>query len=548
MDIVDTLQRAIGILEKEMKKGGASMMQLKNAGSLVQALSVMMDSSMINTADATKLTAFVQNQQEDSDSGAPAAAVYENQSGGILEVLGDMLDKAETQLESARQTETKSLHAYEMVKQSLTDEIKFGNKEMGEAKAGTAAASEKKAGAEGDLEMTNKDLSEDIKAKSELHHECMTKATDFEAEVKSRGEELAALAKAKQIINEAMASALDQQSAGLDEATSFLQMSTGTSAQVQAVHLIRELAKKHHNPMLAQLAARIVSVGRGRTGAADVFAKVKDLVRDMVEKLEAEAEADATQKAFCDKELGETNTKKDQKETEIEKLQTKIDSDSARSAELKEQTAALENELSILASSQAEMDKMRSEEKAVFDESKAELEKGLAGIKQALKVLRDYYAKEDKAHSSSDGASSGIVGLLEVCESDFSKNLAEVISVEESAVASYETETKENEIQKTTKEQDVKYKTKESTQLDKAAAETSNDLEGVKAELSAVLEYLKKIEEKCIAKAETFEERQARFKAEIEGLKNALQILNEEAALVQTGSTRRSLRAVRKHQ
>ena len=341
MDIVDTLQRAIGILEKEMKKGGASMMQLKNAGSLVQALSVMMDSSMINTADATKLTAFVQNQQEDSDSGAPAAAVYENQSGGILEVLGDMLDKAETQLESARQTETKSLHAYEMVKQSLTDEIKFGNKEMGEAKAGTAAASEKKAGAEGDLEMTNKDLSEDIKAKSELHHECMTKATDFEAEVKSRGEELAALAKAKQIINEAMASALDQQSAGLDEATSFLQMSTGTSAQVQAVHLIRELAKKHHNPMLAQLAARIVSVGRGRTSASDVFAKVKDLIRDMVEKLEAEAEADATQKAFCDKELGETNTKKDQKETEIEKLQTKIDSDSARSAELKDRKSVV---------------------------------------------------------------------------------------------------------------------------------------------------------------------------------------------------------------
>ena len=48
-----------------------------------------------------------------------------------MEVLGDMLDKAETQLESARQTETKSLQAYEMVKQSLTDEIKFGNKDRG---------------------------------------------------------------------------------------------------------------------------------------------------------------------------------------------------------------------------------------------------------------------------------------------------------------------------------------------------------------------------------------------------------------------------------
>ena len=30
-----------------------------------KALSVMMDSSMINTADATKLTAFVQSNQED---------------------------------------------------------------------------------------------------------------------------------------------------------------------------------------------------------------------------------------------------------------------------------------------------------------------------------------------------------------------------------------------------------------------------------------------------------------------------------------------------
>ena len=77
-----------------------------------------------------------------------------------------------------------------------------------------------------------------------------------------------------------------------------------------------------------------------------------------------------------------------------------------------------------------------------------EMEKGLNGIKMALKVLNDYYAKADKAHSSSDGASSGIIGLLEVCESDFSKGLAEMKAAEESAISTYETEIKQNDIEK----------------------------------------------------------------------------------------------------
>merc|ERR1712039_107351 len=105
----------------------------------------------------------------------------------------------------------------------------------------------------------------------------------------------------------------------------------------------------------------------------------------------------------------------------------------------------------------------------------------------------------------------------------------------------------ENEIERTTKEQDVKYKTKESTELDKDVAETSSDRAGVHEELDAVLEYLKKIEEKCIAKAETFEERKARFEAELAGLKEALRVLEDETALVQRSSRRERLRGVRRH-
>ena len=110
----------------------------------------------------------------------------------------------------------KDMQAFQMLAQSLKDEIKFSNKEMSEAKASLASASEKKASAEGDLSITSKDLSGDTAALSDLHHDCMTKAEDFEAETKSRGEELAALAKAKEIITETTGGA-DAQSYGLNQ-------------------------------------------------------------------------------------------------------------------------------------------------------------------------------------------------------------------------------------------------------------------------------------------------------------------------------------------
>merc|ERR1719446_595564 len=190
---------------------------------------------------------------------------------------------------------------------------------------------------------------------------------------------------------------------------------------------------------------------------------------------------------------------------DIEKLTTKIDQMSSKSAQLKEEVAVLQKELADLAASQAEMNKMRGEEKAIYDKNKPEMEQGLEGIKAALKVLKDYYAK-DASHSSADGASSGIIGLLEVCESDFSKGLAEMIATEEEAVAIYETETKENEIETATKKKDAEYKTKEHVGLDKSVSEHSSDREGVQAELDAVMEYLAKLDDMCIAKPETYEE------------------------------------------
>ena len=96
-------------------------------------------------------------------------------------------------------------------------------------------------------------------------------------------------------------------------------------------------------------------------------------------------------------------------------------------AKLKEEVATLQKELAEIASTQSEMDSLRAEEKATYEETKPELEKAVAGIQKALKVLKDYYAKA-ATHGASEGAGSGIIGLLEVAEADFSKNLSEVLA------------------------------------------------------------------------------------------------------------------------
>merc|ERR1712066_695919 len=136
-------------------------------------------------------------------------------------------------------------------------------------------------------------------------------------------------------------------------------------------------------------------------------------------------------------------------------------------------------------------------------------------------------------HSKATGSGNSIIGILEVVESDFATNLAKEETEEADAAAEYDKTTQENKVTKTLKDQDVKYKTQEFTGLDKQIAELTADRESTDAELSAVNEYYGKIKDRCIAKPETYEERQRRRSAEIAGLKEALAILNDETAFVQ---------------
>merc|ERR1712232_1373471 len=112
-----------------------------------------------------------------------------------------------------------------------------------------------------------------------------------------------------------------------------------------------------------------------------------------------------------------------------------------QSQKIREEIATLQKGLAELSRTQAEMDKLRAEEKALYEQQKPELEMGLKGVKLALKILNDYFAKSE---SASKGAGGGIIAMLEVIESDFTKNLAEITAEEDMAAQTYYIESMEN--------------------------------------------------------------------------------------------------------
>merc|ERR1719217_1301278 len=291
--------------------------------------------------------------------------------------------------------------------------------------------------------------------------DCMEKATDHEITVKGRAEELAALAKAKKIIQQMTAGAVSQ-------TYSFLQTSLTTRADLakfEVVELVKKLAKEQQSPALAQLASRLSAVIRyGATSGDDPFAKVKGLITDMITKLMNEAAAEASEKAYCDEEMAKTKAKKEELTDDIEKLTSKIDSDTSASERLKAEVKDLQKALADLADTQAEMDKVREETHAAYVTAKEDLEQGIAGVQGALEVLRNYHGESEGAflqqpaapekHEKSSGAGGSIIDILEVAESDFTKNLAEEETEEAAAQEEYDKTTQDNKINRATMEQE----------------------------------------------------------------------------------------------
>merc|ERR1719504_517582 len=95
-------------------------------------------------------------------------------------------------------------------------------------------------------------------------------------------------------------------------------------------------------------------------------------------------------------------------------------------------------------------------------------------------------------------SSGGVVGMLEVILSDFTRLEAETSSGEETAATEYDefmTDSKDDKAQKTT---DIEHKTAEKQDQSQTLSVKKGDLEGTQEELDAALAYFDKLKPTCV--------------------------------------------------
>merc|ERR1719316_2185781 len=359
----------------------------------------------------------------------------------------------------------------------------------------------------------------------------MEKASDFETASTERTEEVKTLMMAKKILMNQGKPALVQIQPGSGlEPASFLQMKTEVKvAAKSSPFYTRQLAAanflRNFDPdswVLMQVSDKVL---------ADPFAKVKDMLYGMIEKLEKEQAAEAEHKAWCDKEMSKTTKQKKSKGARLNEVTIRKEKATAEITKLGEDLVTLQDDIQKLDEAVKESTKLRNKGAAEWAEESAEYKAGQEACAAAIKVLNNYYGskKEEllQTRIQLKGA-GGIIGLLEVAESDFAKSLAEGQAAEDAMIAEFEKYMEDSKDSRATMLQDQKNKNAEKSRLDALIAELSEDVEDSQKDLDAVLEYLDKIKTSCETKTPTHEERQARRAKEIEGLQNALGILSGE--------------------
>merc|ERR1719506_3099895 len=302
----------------------------KQIKDVVNALKSIVDAEFVDVSSKRKLKSFLQasaqaKEDEDDDLSLtqPQAkqVAYESSSGGIVKTIEEMQGKAEDTLSALRKKEMSDAQAFAMLEQGLKDEIAHGEDKLSTATSGKAASEQAKEEASGKLVETTKSKAADEEYASTLKTECEAKASEWEARQKSAAEEMGAIEKAKTIL--------------VDGVTAFVQESSKTrrtqmkwnpdddeesdavsAKRDKVVGILKQLSQTHHSFAFAQLASMATS---------DPFVKIRGLIEDMIAKLLKEAEEEATQKAFCDKEMGKSKTSQEEKTMTLDKLQARID-------------------------------------------------------------------------------------------------------------------------------------------------------------------------------------------------------------------------------
>jgi len=519
VDTVDSLERALVVLKR-----GQSFLQARDQDTmnkLTMSLSKIIEANWVNSKDKATVQALLQSSSGDEDlSLQPQAKVsgYQSQGSGILDTISDMKEKAESTLSDARAAEMKAGHEYAMLKQNLEMQISTMKKRMSEATTEKSGLEDAKASAEEELASTKTTLADDEKYLEELKQSCSAKANEWATRQKDAAGELAAIAKAKEVLESGV--------------KVFLQVSSKTHAKGdegsdKRSRVISILSKlEDHSYFFTQI--------KSEARAGGPFDKVKGLIESMITRLEKEAAEEADAKAFCDKETSESKAKQAELTAKSDKSQVRIEKATATIAELKEHIKALQEQMAEMDAAQAEATSLRNKEHEEYMKSSKDYKDSAEAVAGAIAVLQEYYSSgsfvQAKQAPELGGAKTDIadtiMSMLEVAESDFTSLLAEAEASEKAAQSSYDKLAEQNTVTKAANTEEIKGKEAKVKSEETALLNYKEDFATTGKELDAVLSYLDKLKPQCETKVMTYAERVAKREAEIEGLKEALEILS----------------------
>merc|ERR1719210_275927 len=434
-------------------------------------------------------------------------------------------------------------HAFDMLIQDLEAQTEQATQDREERSETKAKKLQAKADANGDLKDTTTTKEADEKYLADLVATCEQKASDFESRQQLRSEELEAINKAIEIISsESVSGNADKYLPKLLQTSSSnlaqLRATDSTGAPQQRVsEYLRGRAQELNSRVLSALAVRV---------ADDPFAKAKKMIKDLIVRLMEEANEEAEHKGWCDTELATNEATRKEKTEAVETLHAEIDELQASIAKLTEDITELTKAVAELDKAMAKATDLRLKEKAKNEETIADAQAAQTAVAQALTVLKEFYSKAgdatalvqrqqpeapeifDSPYKGMQSENGGVVGMLEVIESDFARLEADTKAAEATAQKEYDEFMTDSKVDKEAKTTDIEHKTAKKQDENQALVVKKADLEETQRELDAALAYFDKLKPSCVDASVSYEDRVGRRKQEIQSLQEALKILNGE--------------------
>eukprot|EP00933_Yihiella_yeosuensis_P050244 TRINITY_DN48012_c0_g1_i1.p1 TRINITY_DN48012_c0_g1~~TRINITY_DN48012_c0_g1_i1.p1 ORF type:complete len:665 (-),score=229.37 TRINITY_DN48012_c0_g1_i1:125-2119(-) len=503
------------------------------------ALALLQKSSMIPKALTQSVSAFLQGTNK-----WPKEKEIPDTTSSILQMIDSLKDKFNKEREAIETEETGRVDVYDKYFAEVSESIASAKDsvEKKTAERNTALeTAQTKTNEKTDTQSTKKDDEEYLAA---TNKECAQKATDFESRTKLRAEELEALDKAIEIVGGIAGVETrqeDKRSRVLLQKTSLASLRASsqkpTNNLEKVANFLREMSDKYDSSLLSTAAQRAES--------GDPFARVKEMIDQMVKRLEKEGMNAESKFQWCEKETGINRKARNKATLKIEELTVALDEANARTTKLKEEITELNSQLAANAESFATAKANRLAEKKENRETIKDSKQAMSAVTKALEVLKEFYSKAKKAtalvqtekrqtpapaifdEAYKGAQSGGVTGLLDVVYEDYARLFATTSTYEEKAEASFETLESETKILKIQQDKDVEHKTKETNQLEENKANFNQDLTAQQKELKTAEDYYKSLKEDCTITGPTHAEMEARRKEEIDSLTEALGMLTD---------------------